>query len=103
MLAYTRQAISLDGPVFDRFKALAKELDMAIAVSFLQHLPMTGGTGSTGLGGRPPQNSVALIDRFGNVAYNCASMDIFSVFVPAASAKPQLLVLMFCCRASCHR
>ena len=73
VLAYTRQATALDGPVLSRFKTLAKQLDMAIAVSYLQHLPLTGGT-QAGLGARPPQNAVALIDRFGSVAYNYAKV-----------------------------
>merc|ERR1740121_2484747 len=37
---------------------------MAIAVSFLEELP-----DAAGLGSRPPRNSVALIDRFGDIAY----------------------------------
>ena len=65
---YTDQAISVDGPTMSAFKSLARELDMAIAVSHLQDLrePAAGG----GLGGRPPHNSVTLIDRFGDVAYS---------------------------------
>ena len=63
---YTDQAISVDGPLMGRFQALAKELDMAIAVSHLQDLREPAGGG---LGGRPPHNSVTLIDRFGDVAY----------------------------------
>ena len=40
-----------------RFAALAKELGVAIQVSFLREAP----------GGGPPQNSVAIVDRFGTM------------------------------------
>ena len=59
---YTDQAIRVDGPVMNKFRSLARELGMAIAVSHLLDLREP-------LGGRPPHNSVTLIDRFGEVAY----------------------------------
>ena len=52
-------ATPLDGPYIAHFKALARELDMAIAAAYLEKV--------TGPGGEPwpPRNSVALIDRHG--------------------------------------
>jgi predicted amidohydrolase/GNAT superfamily N-acetyltransferase len=53
--AWERRAITLDDPFVTRFRELATELDMAIAVTFLERT--TEG----------PRNSVGLIDRRGDV------------------------------------
>ncbi len=52
---WASQAVSVDGPWVGRFKSLAKELGMAIAVTYLQEWP------------GEPRNSLSLIDRHGNV------------------------------------
>ncbi len=53
--ALAAQAVSVDGEFVDHFRSLASELDMAIAITFLERWP-TG-----------PRNSLALIDRRGRV------------------------------------
>lgn len=52
-----RTAVSADGPFVTEFKRLAKELDMAIGITFLESFEPL------------PRNSVCLIDRFGQAAY----------------------------------
>jgi predicted amidohydrolase len=49
------QAISRDDPFIDHFRALARELNMAIAVTYLEKQQ------------GPPRNSVSLIDRHGEI------------------------------------
>lgn len=53
--AWTARAIALDDPFVAHFRGLAAELDMAIALTFLERWP--GG----------PRNTVALIDRHGAI------------------------------------
>ena len=67
-LAWMDLATPLDGPYIAHFKALARELDMAIAAAYLERV--------TGPGGEPwpPRNSVALIDRHGEVRLNYAKV-----------------------------
>lgn len=52
-----RTAVSADSPFITEFKRLAKELDMAIGITFLESFEPL------------PRNSVCLIDRFGRTAY----------------------------------
>jgi predicted amidohydrolase len=53
--ALAAQAISVDSEFVEHFRCLASELEMAIAITFLERWP-TG-----------PRNSLALIDRHGSV------------------------------------
>jgi predicted amidohydrolase len=60
--ALAAQAITVDGDFVGHFRSLASELDMAIAVTFLEDWP-TG-----------PRNSLALIDRHGSVVLRYAKV-----------------------------
>ncbi len=51
------KAIDMDDPFGRHFRALAKELNMAIAITYLERWS------------RAPRNSVSLIDRFGEVVF----------------------------------
>ncbi len=51
--AITNNAISLDSPFINSFSTLAKELDMAIGITFLEKYSPS------------PRNTVAIFDRFG--------------------------------------
>lgn len=55
-------AIAQDEPFFEHFRALAAELDMAIALTFLQRWE------------ERPRNSVAIIDRHGEIALTYAKV-----------------------------
>jgi predicted amidohydrolase len=57
-----RLAIAADDPFVTRFQSLAQELQMAIAITYLQRWP--------GL----PRNAVSLIDRFGRIAFTYAKV-----------------------------
>ena len=50
------QAIDQDSPFVAHFRGLAKELEMAIALTYLEKWPVT------------PRNSLSLIDRHGQIA-----------------------------------
>ena len=54
-----------NGIYITKLAALAKELGMAIAASFMQEDPATDGGGGAG----PPRNSVALLDKQGRLQY----------------------------------
>jgi predicted amidohydrolase len=56
------QAISQDSPFFIRFRDLARELDMAIAITYLQQWPIA------------PRNAVSVIDRHGEVVLTYAKV-----------------------------
>jgi N-carbamoylputrescine amidase len=55
-------AISRDDPFIDRFKRLARELEMAIAVTYLERWPGA------------PRNTMSLIDRHGEVVLTYAKV-----------------------------
>ncbi len=59
---WVARAIPTDGPFVAHFQALAKELDMAIALTYLQEWP--------GL----PRNAMSLIDRHGKIIYTYAKV-----------------------------
>eukprot|EP00658_Telonema_sp_P-2_P001778 TRINITY_DN1066_c0_g2_i1.p1 TRINITY_DN1066_c0_g2~~TRINITY_DN1066_c0_g2_i1.p1 ORF type:complete len:486 (+),score=106.01 TRINITY_DN1066_c0_g2_i1:132-1589(+) len=63
---------SLDGPYVRRMVALAKELDMAIAAAFLEEMSVPAANGV--LDRYAPRNSVAVIDRHGNIVYTYAKV-----------------------------
>ena len=60
--AWQAQAISQDGEFVRHFKALAKELEMAIALTYLERWPGA------------PRNSVSLIDRHGEIVMTYAKV-----------------------------
>ena len=60
--ALAAQAITVDGDFVGHFRSLASELDMAIAVTFLEDWPTR------------PRNSLALIDRHGSVVLRYAKV-----------------------------
>ena len=60
--ALAAQAITVDGDFVGHFRSLAPELDMAIAITFLEDWP-TG-----------PRNSLALVDRHGSVVLRYAKV-----------------------------
>ena len=60
--AAERNAITLDGDFIAAFRSLAKELDMAIGVTFLEKYTPS------------PRNSLAIIDRWGNIVLHYAKV-----------------------------
>lgn len=60
--AWQAQAIERDGPFVRHFRALARELEMAVALTYLEAWPGA------------PRNSVSLIDRRGEVLFTYAKM-----------------------------
>lgn len=56
------QAVSLDSPYVQHFRKIAKELNMAIAITFLEKHSAT------------PRNAVSLIDRHGNIQLTYAKV-----------------------------
>jgi len=60
--AWSERAIRRDGAFVSHFRTLARELDMAIALTYLEEWP--GG----------PRNSVSLIDRHGRIALTYAKV-----------------------------
>ena len=67
---YMSWATPLDGPYVAKFRALARELNMAIALPFVQAVREEQGAPI------PPRNSVSLIDRFGNIVYTYSKVHI---------------------------
>ena len=59
---WTNDAISIDSPFVEAFAVLAKELDMAIAITFLEKCKSG------------PKNTMILFDRFGNLVLNYAKV-----------------------------
>ena len=63
------------GGFISHFRALARELDMAIAASFLEG--DDADAHASGFAPTPPKNSVALIDRHGDVVYRYSKVHCF--------------------------
>jgi hypothetical protein len=59
--AFHAQAIGREDAFVARFRALARELDLAIALTYLERWQ------------GPPRNSVSLIDRHGEIAFTTPS------------------------------
>lgn len=57
-----QRAIDSQGPFVSHFRALAEELDMAIAITYLERWDGA------------PRNSVSLIDRHGEIAFTYAKV-----------------------------
>jgi predicted amidohydrolase len=70
--AWESQAIGSDDAFVLGFRALARELDMAIALTYLQRWPGA------------PRNSVSLIDRHGEIVLNYAKVHTCAFDVEAA-------------------
>lgn len=71
-----RQATPVDGPYVFRFRELARELEMAIAVTYLE---------ATGAG---PRNSVSVIDRRGEILFTYAKVHTCAFDLPEAALVP---------------
>jgi N-carbamoylputrescine amidase len=59
---WAAQAIGVESEFVTRFRRLARELDMAIALTYLEHWPIA------------PRNSLSLIDRHGEVLFTYAKV-----------------------------
>lgn len=70
------QAVDRDGAYVTHFRALARELDMAIAVTYLEQWPGA------------PRNSVSLIDRHGELALTYAKVHICDFDPKEAALTP---------------
>jgi N-carbamoylputrescine amidase len=70
------QAIDRDGPFVSHFRALARELGMAIAISYLERWP--------GL----PRNTVSLIDRHGEIVLTYAKVHTCDFDLPEMLCTP---------------
>jgi predicted amidohydrolase len=70
------QAIGLDEPFVCHFKTLARELNMAIALTFLEKWQGA------------PRNSVALIDRYGEIKFVYAKVHTCDFSWPEAALTP---------------
>lgn len=68
ILRWMELATPLGGPYIAHFRALAAELGIAIAATYLEAVTGPGGDAW------PPRNTVALIDRHGAVAFNYAKV-----------------------------
>jgi predicted amidohydrolase len=60
--AWKKQAIGRDSPFVSHFRELAQELDMAIALTYLEEWPEL------------PRNSLSLIDRHGQIRFTYAKL-----------------------------
>jgi predicted amidohydrolase len=70
------QAVERDGAFVTHFRALARELDMAIAITYLERWPGA------------PRNTVSLIDRHGQVALTYAKVHICDFSLKEAALTP---------------
>ncbi|MFF7655370.1 carbon-nitrogen hydrolase family protein [Streptomyces sp. NPDC007983] len=70
------EAITRDGPFVAHFRELAAELDMAIALTYLESWD------------GPPRNTVSLIDRHGRLALTYAKVHTCAFDVPEAVLTP---------------
>ena len=73
--AWAAQAVGPEGAYVSHFQALARELDMAIALTYLERWPGA------------PRNTVSVIDRLGNIALTYAKVhtcewDVESALTP---------------------
>lgn len=68
LLRWMRLATPLSGGFVAHYRALAKELGIAIAATYMEKVTNSAGEPE------PPRNSVALIDRHGEVVYNYAKL-----------------------------
>lgn len=71
--AWIERAVPSDGPFVRHFQALARELGMAIALTYLERRD------------GPPANAVVLIDRHGEIALAYAKVHICDFEVPEVS------------------
>jgi len=74
--AWQMQAVPRDGAWVNRFRALAAELDMAIAATYLERWP------------KSPRNAVTLIDRRGRDLFTYAKMHTCDFSAFEASCTP---------------
>ena len=74
--ALGQQATSVDGPFVGHFRALANELDMAIAITYLEATPAG------------PRNSVSVIDRHGATVLTYAKVHTCAFDLPEAALVP---------------
>jgi N-carbamoylputrescine amidase len=74
--AFHAQAIGREDAFVARFRALARELDLAIALTYLERWQ------------GPPRNSVSLIDRHGEIAFIYAKLHTCDFDLPEASLTP---------------
>lgn len=70
------EAVNRDGPYVRHFRSLARRLEMAIAVTYLEDWPGA------------PRNSVSLIDRRGDMALTYAKVHTCAFDEPEASCTP---------------
>lgn len=74
--AFHAQAIGRDDAFVAHFRALARELDLAIALTYLERWQ------------GPPRNSVSLVDRHGAVAFTYAKLHTCAFDLPEAALTP---------------
>ena len=74
--AWQARAVSRDGPYIAHFRALARELELAIAVTYLEQWPGA------------PRNTIALIDRNGELALIYAKVHTCDFDVKEAALTP---------------
>jgi N-carbamoylputrescine amidase len=74
--AFHARAIGRDDGFVAHFRALARELDLAIALTYLERWH------------GPPRNSVSLIDRHGEVAFTYAKLHTCDFDLPEAALTP---------------
>ena len=73
---WTSCAVTQDSPYFIRFQKLAKELDMAIAITYLETWPGA------------PRNTVSLVDRHGEVLFTYAKIHTCDFKVHEGATTP---------------
>jgi predicted amidohydrolase len=74
--AWQARAIDRDGPFVAHFRRLARELDLAIALTYLERWPGA------------PRNTVSLIDRRGELALTYAKVHTCDFDLPEAALTP---------------
>lgn len=78
-IRWQAQAIKQDAPFVQHFQALARELEMAIALTYLEQWPTA------------PRNSVSLIDRHGKLLITYAKVHTCDFGVMEAACTPRAL------------
>ncbi|MBI3973035.1 MAG: carbon-nitrogen hydrolase family protein [Chloroflexi bacterium] len=76
LAAWQALAVPRDGPFVTHFRRLARELDMAIAIAYLEQWD------------GPPRNSMSLIDRHGEIVLTYAKVHTCDFDQPEASTTP---------------